>query len=53
VNGSTEWTGSRSRHPGGVQVTMCDGSVHFIAQNVGLNEWRAMGSIGNGDQVTF
>jgi prepilin-type N-terminal cleavage/methylation domain-containing protein len=53
VNGATEWVASRSRHPGGVQVTMCDASVHFIAQNIGLTEWRALGSIGSGDQVGF
>jgi len=53
VNGSTEWTGARSRHPSGLQVSLCDGSVHFISNSIGLNEWRALGSIGSGDQVTF
>jgi prepilin-type N-terminal cleavage/methylation domain-containing protein/prepilin-type processing-associated H-X9-DG protein len=53
VNGNTEWTGSRSRHPNGVQVTMCDGSVHFVSQTIGLNEWRALGSIGSGDQAAL
>jgi prepilin-type N-terminal cleavage/methylation domain-containing protein/prepilin-type processing-associated H-X9-DG protein len=50
VNGATEWVASRSRHPGGVQVTMCDGSVHFVSQTVGLTVWRALGSIESGDQ---
>jgi hypothetical protein len=53
VNGNTEWTGARSRHPSGLQVTLCDASVHFISNSIGLNEWRALGSIGSGDQVTF
>jgi prepilin-type N-terminal cleavage/methylation domain-containing protein/prepilin-type processing-associated H-X9-DG protein len=53
VNGATEWVASRSRHPGGVQVTMCDGSVHFISQTVGLNIWRALGSIDSGDQIAL
>ena len=36
----------------GIQVALCDASVHFMAQNIGLTEWRALGSIGNGDQAT-
>ncbi|MGI6418498.1 MAG: DUF1559 domain-containing protein [Thermoguttaceae bacterium] len=35
---------SRSRHPGGVQVALCDGSVRFAAETVGLQVWQAMGS---------
>jgi prepilin-type N-terminal cleavage/methylation domain-containing protein len=53
VNGANEWVGSRSRHPNGVQVTMCDASVQFISNTIGLNEWRALGSIGSGDQSSF
>ncbi|MGI6417931.1 MAG: DUF1559 domain-containing protein [Thermoguttaceae bacterium] len=45
VNGSAESAASRSRHPGGVQVAMCDGSVQFIAETIGLTVWRALGSI--------
>lgn len=33
---------SRSRHPGGVQAAMCDGSVHFIENNIDITVWRAM-----------
>jgi prepilin-type processing-associated H-X9-DG protein len=35
---------SRSRHPGGVQSAMCDGSVRFVPSTVQLAIWRAMGS---------
>jgi prepilin-type processing-associated H-X9-DG protein len=52
VNGANESVGSRSRHPGGLNVTMCDGSVRFIANTIGLTEWRALGSIKSGDIVS-
>ncbi|MCA9162875.1 MAG: DUF1559 domain-containing protein [Planctomycetales bacterium] len=32
---------SRSRHPGGVQVTLCDASVRFVANTIDINVWRA------------
>ena len=35
---------ARSRHPGGVQVTLCDGSVRFIANSINLDTWRALGA---------
>jgi prepilin-type N-terminal cleavage/methylation domain-containing protein/prepilin-type processing-associated H-X9-DG protein len=33
--------GSRSRHPGGVQLALADGSVRFAAQTVAIDVWRA------------
>jgi len=35
-------TAARSRHAGGVQISMCDGSVRFISNNVALLTWQAM-----------
>ena len=32
--------GSRSRHPGGVQVVMCDGSSRFVRQTIAIDVWR-------------
>jgi len=31
---------ARSRHPGGVQVTLCDGSTRFIAETIQVDTWR-------------
>jgi type II secretory pathway pseudopilin PulG len=31
---------ARSRHPGGVHVTMCDASVHYVVDDVDLATWR-------------
>lgn len=33
-----------SRHPGGVQMALCDGSVRFISDNIDLRTWRAVGT---------
>jgi prepilin-type processing-associated H-X9-DG protein/prepilin-type N-terminal cleavage/methylation domain-containing protein len=42
---------SRSRHPGGVNVLMADGSVRFIQQSINLATWQALGTIGEGEVV--
>lgn len=41
---------SRSRHQGGVQTCLCDGSVRFISDTVDINVWRAM-STSEGSEV--
>ena len=41
---------ARSRHPGGVNVVMCDGSVQFVVDDVDLATWRAA-STTKGDEV--
>lgn len=35
---------ARSRHPGGVNVAMCDGAVRFISNTIALDTWRALGT---------
>jgi prepilin-type N-terminal cleavage/methylation domain-containing protein/prepilin-type processing-associated H-X9-DG protein len=44
---------SRSDHPGGVQVTMCDGSVQFISDDIGLTIWQALGTVANSEIVAL
>ncbi len=36
--------GSRSRHPGGVHVCLCDGSARFINESIELAAWRGIAS---------
>ncbi len=36
---------ARSRHPGGVNAAMCDGSVRFVVDGVELSVWRAASTI--------
>jgi prepilin-type N-terminal cleavage/methylation domain-containing protein len=35
---------SRSKHPGGVMVSMCDSSVRFVVSDVEVQVWRGYGS---------
>ncbi|WP_425399013.1 DUF1559 domain-containing protein [Aeoliella sp.] len=42
---------SRSRHPGGVVVLLCDASVQFISDDINLTVWQAASTI-NGGEVT-
>jgi prepilin-type N-terminal cleavage/methylation domain-containing protein/prepilin-type processing-associated H-X9-DG protein len=39
-----------SRHPGGVNVLMCDGTVRFVSDNVDRDTWWAMGSIAGSEE---
>jgi prepilin-type processing-associated H-X9-DG protein len=40
---------ARSRHPGGVNVLLGDGSVHFVSQSVDLGVWRALATRAGGE----
>jgi prepilin-type N-terminal cleavage/methylation domain-containing protein/prepilin-type processing-associated H-X9-DG protein len=44
-------TTASSAHTGGVNVTMCDGSVRFVSNSIPLVAWRAMGSKDGGEVV--
>ncbi len=39
----------RSRHPGGLQFAFADGSVHFVANAIDLNVYRALATIQGGE----
>jgi prepilin-type N-terminal cleavage/methylation domain-containing protein/prepilin-type processing-associated H-X9-DG protein len=42
----------RSRHPGGLQFALADGSVRFIADSIPLVIYRAMATISGGETLT-
>ena len=51
---STAWScdmGFKSRHPGGAQFTFCDGSVHFLSDNVDYNTYQKLGDRRDGQTV--
>ena len=41
----------RSRHPGGVNVSMCDGSSRFVTNNINIFTWVAASNIGAGETL--
>ncbi len=43
---------ARSHHPGGVNVLLGDGSVHFIKDSINGATWRALGTIASGEVVS-
>lgn len=45
--------GSRSRHPGIVQVVMCDGSGRAVSDTVNISTWRNMGSTEDGESIAL
>jgi len=44
--------GARSRHSGGVNVAMIDGSVKFIKNSINLNTWSAISTTQGGEVVS-
>ncbi|QDU58699.1 DUF1559 domain-containing protein [Aeoliella mucimassa] len=45
--------GSRSQHPGGVVVLMCDASVQFVSDDIDLAVWQAASTINGGETLSF
>jgi prepilin-type N-terminal cleavage/methylation domain-containing protein/prepilin-type processing-associated H-X9-DG protein len=50
IAGTYSWRGARSKHPGGVNLLLADGSARFVADGVNPTTWRALGSR-NGNEV--
>jgi prepilin-type processing-associated H-X9-DG protein len=43
---------ARSRHPGGVNALMGDGSVKFAKNSINYHTWRALGSSQGGEVIS-
>ena len=41
----------RSKHTGGLQFAMADGSVHFIDDGIALTTWRALATRAGGEVI--
>lgn len=44
---------SRSRHPSGVHVALCDGSAKFVTDEIELDTWKAAATIAGGETATL
>lgn len=56
MNGGTDWGGDTmgaagSRHTGGAQVLMADGSARFVSENIDINTWWALGTRNGGETL--
>ena len=43
---------ARSLHPGGVNVSMADGSARFVGQGIAPDVWRALGTRAGGEVIS-
>jgi prepilin-type N-terminal cleavage/methylation domain-containing protein/prepilin-type processing-associated H-X9-DG protein len=48
---SAAWRGARSRHAGGVNLLMCDGSVQFVGNSVDPATWSALATRGGDEMI--
>jgi prepilin-type processing-associated H-X9-DG protein len=46
------FAGARSRHPGGINVTMGDGSVRFIKNSISAPIWIGLNTINSGEVIS-
>ena len=46
-----EYSAARSRHTGGVNASLCDGSVRFVSNSISLGTWEALGTMNGGEVV--
>ena len=49
VAGSPEYYAARSRHIGGVNASLCDGSIRFCRNTISQVTWQAAGTIQGGE----
>ncbi|MFH1918370.1 MAG: DUF1559 domain-containing protein [Planctomycetota bacterium] len=49
---SPGWRAARSRHPGGVNLLLADGSARFVSETIHLDTWRALGSRDGAEVLT-
>lgn len=46
-----EYSAARSRHTGGVNVSMCDGSIRFMTNSINITAWSYMGTMNGGEVI--
>ena len=51
VANAPQYSAARSRHAGGVNASLCDGSVRFISNDINLVTWQALGTMNGGEVI--
>ena len=49
--GNPQRAAARSRHSGGVNAALCDGSIRFVRNGIDLATWQALGSMSGGEII--
>ena len=52
VDSSFAYAAARSKHTGGVNVALADGSTRFVADTIGLTTWRALGTRAGNEPIS-
>jgi prepilin-type N-terminal cleavage/methylation domain-containing protein/prepilin-type processing-associated H-X9-DG protein len=52
LRANDQYLAARSRHSGGVNASMCDGSVRFVPNSINLVTWQAMASANGGEVIS-
>jgi hypothetical protein len=52
TSSGSQYSAARSRHTGGVNVALSDGSIRFVSNSVALVTWQALGSMNGGEVVS-
>ena len=52
MSGWAEDIPASSNHPGGANVLMGDGAVHFIKDSIDLGVWRALATRNGGEVIS-
>lgn len=48
---TTGWHAARSRHTGGVNLLLADGSARFVSENIDIGIWRALATRAGGEVI--
>ena len=52
LRGNDQHLTARSRHTGGVNGSLCDGSVRFVPNSINLVTWQALASANGGEVIS-
>jgi prepilin-type N-terminal cleavage/methylation domain-containing protein/prepilin-type processing-associated H-X9-DG protein len=50
--GGAGWTAARSKHSGGVNTLLCDGSIRFVTNSITLQTWQAAATVTGGEVLS-